>query len=294
MILCVDPDADARLATCDAVSAAGFRAHGVESAAAAREHLDDPGLECVVTEYDIPDATGLELIRETRQCAPDAACVLYTDVPLDDIDTDAFGATIAEYVRKAGPGSIDRLVDIVEHSIAFRTQTAYPLPDDEDARLAALVRYAADPAALSDSLGRLTELAVAQFDVNSAAVGLIEDHEETFLTCYGASFDTLDREESICTYTILDDDVSVIADTTEDPRFSDVEGLRSANVRFYAGAPMTTPDGHPIGVFCIHDDEPRSFPDRDRDLLQLFADEAMEQLELRRRARDAPEEPVHE
>lgn len=83
MILCVDPDADARSAICDAVSAAGLRAHGVESAAAASEHLDDPGLESVVTEYDLPDGSGLKLIRETRERAPDAACVLYTDVPRD-------------------------------------------------------------------------------------------------------------------------------------------------------------------------------------------------------------------
>lgn len=291
MILCVDPDSTARTATVNALEAAGFEVRGVDSAAAAREHLGpDTAVTCVATEHALPDATGLELLEDVRRRAPDAACVLFTDVPLAEVDTDAFGEVIAEYVPKDDDaGGVDRLQDVVEHSLAFRTQTAYPLPDREEARLAALDRYADDTEALSASLGRLTELAVAQFDVDSAAVGLIEDHQERFLSCHGASFDTVEREETICTYTILEDDVTVVEDTREDPRFADNGGLREANVRFYAGAPMTTPDGLPIGVFCIHDDRTRSFPERDRQLLGLYADEAMEHLELRRRARDTLE-----
>jgi len=291
MILCVDPDSTARNATVDALEAAGYEARGVESAAAAREQLDAAtAVTCVVTEHALPDDSGLELLEDVRQRAPDAACVLFTDVPLAEIDTGALGEVIAEYVQKDDRrGGVEQLQDVVEHSLAFRAQTAYPLPDQEEARLAALDRYAADPEALSESLGRLTELAVAQFDVNSAAVGLIDAHQERFLSCHGASFDTIEREETICTYTILEDSVTVVEDTREDPRFRDIGGLREANVRFYAGAPMTTPDGLPVGVFCILDHRSRSLPDRDRQLLTLYADEAMEQLELRRRARDQME-----
>lgn len=296
MILCVDPDASDRAATVDALETAGFDARGVETAAAARDHLAADGeIACVATEADLPDGSGLELLDDVRGAAPDAACVLYTDVPLADVETEAFADVIAEYVPKTDDsGGVDQLEHVVEHSLAFRSQTAYPLPEREEARLAALERYAADPAALSESLGRLTELAVAQFDVNSAAVGLIDAHRERFLSCHGASFDTTDREETICTYTILEDGVTVVEDISEDPRFSDIDGLRDANVRFYAGAPMTTPEGLPIGVFCLHDDAPRSVSERGRELLTLFADEAMEQLELRRAARDRPEDRVDE
>ena len=195
--------------------------------------------------------------------------------------TDAFGEVIAEYVPKGRPNA----VDIVEHSLAFRTQTAYPLPENEDARLRALERYADDPEALSDSLGRLAELASELFGVNSTAVGLVDDHEERFLSCHGASFDSIPREDTVCTYAILDDGVTVAEDTAEDPRFSDIEGLEDADIRFYAGAPVRTPAGLAIGVFCLHDDEPRTFDERQRELLSLLADEAMDQLELRRRLR---------
>ena len=79
----------------------------------------------------------MELIREAREIAPDVACVLYTDAGLGEIDTAGFGDVIAEYVPEEDPAATDRLVDVVEHSLAFRSQTAYPLPDDEDTRLAA-------------------------------------------------------------------------------------------------------------------------------------------------------------
>jgi GAF domain-containing protein len=212
--------------------------------------------------------------------------VLYTDAGVGEMDTEAFGEVIAEYVRKDGPGSADRLVEIVEHSLAFRSQTAYPLPDDEDARLATLSRYATDPAALSASLDRLTELAAAQFGVDSAAVGLIDSHEERFLSCYGADFDSLEREDTICTYAILEEGATVVEDTTADPRFSDNETLEAAEIQFYAGAPLTAPDGRAIGTFCLQDDEPREFGERDRELVSLFADQTMDQLELRRRLRE--------
>lgn len=287
MILCVDADDAARASTRDALEVAGLETTGVASLAAARDHLAAEPVECVVTAHDLPDGDGLEVIRAVRDVAPDAACVLYTDRDLDEVDTEAVGEAIAEYVPRDAPDAADRLVDIVEHSLSFRTQTAYPLPEHEDARLAALERYATDPQALSTALDRLTELATDHFDVASAAVGLIDAHEERFLSCHGAAFDTIPREETVCTYTILDDEVTVIEDTDTDPRFADIAGLAAAGIRFYAGAPVATEAGFRIGVFCLHDDEPRSFDEHERALLRLYAAETMDQLELRRRLGDA-------
>lgn len=291
MILCIDPTAKELEETREALEARGFRTRGAGSVSDGRAELETAdSVECLVTEQELDDGTGLELIRETREIAPDAACVLYTDAGLGEIDTAAFGDVVAEYVPKDDPAATDRLVDVVEHSLAFRSQTAYPLPDDEDARLAALERYTDDPEALSASLDRLTELAVAQFDVESAAVGLIDSHEERFLSCFGASFEPLDREETICTYAILEEDVTVVEDASADPRFSDNETLAGANIRFYAGAPLRAPTGQAIGTFCLQDDEPGTFSDRDRELLTLFAEETMDQLELRRQLREGEDD----
>lgn len=286
MILCVDPDSSARERTAEALAAAGFETLTAATRAEAREALDDATVECLVTEQDLPDGTGLELAGEARETHPDVVCVLFTAIPLDDIDTAAFGETVAEYLPKNNPNAHEELAALVEHSLAFRSQTAYPLPENEDARLAALERYADNPAVLGSSLDRLTELATELFGLNAAAVGLIDVHEQRFLACHGVAFEPIDREETVCTYALLDEDVTVIEDVNDDPRFEDHEGLAAADIRFYASAPLVTPDGQAIGTFCVYDDRPRSFSSRDRELLQMLADEAMDQLRLRRRLRE--------
>jgi GAF domain-containing protein len=284
MILCVDPDDAAREATATALGDAGFEARTAGSLAAAEEAVAADGtVDCVVTEYDLPDGTGLDLLETVRERAPDAACVVFTGRPVERVDTAAFGDLVAEYLSKNEPEARDRLAELVGQSLAFRNQTAYPLPDDEEARVAALDRYATDPEALGDSLDRLTELATALFDAEAAAVGLVGAHEERFIACRGIAIDRVPREDTVCTYAILDDQVTVVEDVREDPRFQDNDRLTDVGIRFYASAPLVTSAGRTIGTFCVYDAFPRRFEARDRELLGLLAEEAMDQLELRRR-----------
>lgn len=287
-VFCIDPDDESRRATRDALRDAGFDVSAFGSAAAAREAFETTSADCVVTEYELPDGTGVELLFGARKHTPDAACILFTDTPLTAVDTEAFGDTVAEYLPK-GPDARDRLPDLIRHSVGFRSQTAYPLPDDEDGRLAALDRYVADSGQVADTVDRLTRIAIALFDIRSAAIGFVDAHHEDFLACYGTGPDSLAREDTVCTYSILDDDVTVIEDVNDDPRFADNERLVEADIRFYAGAPLVTPDGHAIGVFCLHDGEPRSFSTEDRELLTTLAAQAMDTLELRRKLQEATE-----
>lgn len=288
MLLFADPDDEFRAEAAAALRDAGFEVVGVDDVAAGREHLaGSEAVDCLVTDQTLPDGDGLEFVREARELSPDTACILCTDVPLDDIDTESFGDIVVEYLPKSGPETPMELVDVVEHSVAFRTQTAYPLPENEDARLAALERYAAAPEELGDSIERLTELATELFGLDASAVGLIDEHEQRFLGCHGISLDPLPREETVCTYAILDQDVTVIEDVREDPRFDKNEGLRSADITFYASAPVRSPDGQPIGTFCVYDNDPQSFDERSRQQLELLAAEVADQLVLRRDLRDA-------
>lgn len=74
----------------------------------------------------------------------------------------------------------------------------------------------------------------------------------------------------------------VILDTLQDWRFSKNPNVTGApNIRFYAGAPLRTTDGHNIGTLCIIDDKPRTeFPPRNRLILKEFAAVTMRELEL--------------
>jgi GAF domain-containing protein len=289
VILCVDPDEAARAATREALVDAGFETRAGASVADGRDALDGATVDCLVTEYELPDGTGLDLVRTVRERSPDTACVLFTDTPLDDVDTASFGGAVAEYLRKDATDARDELAALVEHSLSFLSQTSYPLPTDEDARLAALERYAATPEALDGALDRLTTLAAGVFGVDQAFVGLVDAHHERFLSCFGADYEDAPRENTICTHAILDHEVTVFEDVPDDPRFASNPLVAQAGIGFYAGAPLVTDDGQAIGTFCVLDDDPREFGAEERRRLAMFAAEAMDQLSLRRRLRDHEE-----
>lgn len=277
MIICADPDRETRAETVEAL----------ETAARARELSATRGdVDALVTEYDLPDGTGLELAGDVRGDHPDAFCLLFTDTPFADVDT-AGSETVADYLATDDPEAHTELVSRLEDALALRYQTAYPLPDDEDARLAALDAYAADPDALGESFDRLTELATALFDVDAAAIGLVDRHEQRFLSCHGLAFDPIDREDTVCTYAVLDDAVTVVEDAAEDPRFRDNAALDDAGIRFYASAPLLAETGEAIGTFCVYHSTPRTLSERDRELLELLAEDAVDRLAGHRRLREA-------
>ncbi|MFB6150968.1 MAG: GAF domain-containing protein [Haloarculaceae archaeon] len=284
-VLCVDPDEGDRDATSRALGAEGYEVVGRSSLGAAVDALGR-SIDCVVTEYALPDGTGLDLAARVRETAPDTPCVLFTDESPDRIDTDRRDGVVVEYLPKDMPDAASSLVRLVGNVVAQRTQVGYPLPPDEDERLAVLEQYDRPDLATAAAFDRLTALARSHFGVDVAFVGLVDAHEERFLACEGADWETLSREDSMCTHTILEDDVMVVEDVAADARFADNERLPELDIAAYAGVPLSTPRGATIGAFCLTHGEPRSFGDAELADLRRFADEAMEQLELRRRLAD--------
>lgn len=289
-VLCVDGDDERRAGTLATLAADGIEAVGAETLADATALLEAAPVDCVVTEYELPDGSGMELIETVRSVRPDTPCLLYTDVDPDAVDTGSFGATITEYLRRReddGP----RLRGLVESLVAFRSQVGYPLPDDEAARLAALAEYDVDALGVGPAFDRLTALAAEHFGTDVAFVGLVDEHEERFVSCHGAEMAPLERENTMCTHAILEEDLLVVEDVKDDERFRHNQALDRLDIRSYAGAPMRTPEGAAVGSFCLTHDEPRTYTDAELRFLRSLADEAMEQLELRRRLRAAGGDP---
>ncbi|MFC4344646.1 EAL domain-containing protein [Cupriavidus numazuensis] len=94
----------------------------------------------------------------------------------------------------------------------------------------------------------------------------------------------LGRDVSFCAHTITQPGVMVVRDTANDERFSDnplVTG--QAGVRFYAGVPLVSPEGHAVGAFCVMDRHPHpEFSAEDCEQLRELARMAADRLELRR------------
>lgn len=249
----------------------------------AEETLSETDIDCLVTEYDLPDGTGIELIRRVRTSAPSTGCILYTDAEPRTIADEADSGLVTEYVDRDGPVAADRLVELVTTTGRLRTQTAYPLPENESERLAVLDALDFDAPSLDRAFNRITELAAHYFDVDRATVNVIDEDTQEVLASHGTDWTSLPREDTICTYSILDDDVTVVPDTSTDPRFEDNDDLDDMDVHFYAGVPLTTSDGLPIGTLCIYDEETRELSDEDRQFLELLADETMHWVSLHSR-----------
>ncbi|MFC4358534.1 GAF domain-containing protein [Halobium salinum] len=284
-VLCVDRS-ERIGGVVDAVEAEdGLTAVRAPSVEAARERLESESIVCVVTAYDLPDGTGMDVVGAIRETASQTPCVLFTDVAPSDIDTASFEEVIVEYLNRDLPDAADRLGFVANDVIDHSAQVGFLAPDDEGERLEALAAYDVAELPIEESFDRLTDLIASHFDAGVAFIGLIERDEENVLSCHGAEMGSITREDTICTHSMLEEDVMVVENIHEDKRFSGNDLLVNLGIVSYAGANMTTDDGHVIGQVCLIDFEERRYSEAERHELQQFAETAMEILDLRQAVR---------
>ncbi len=165
---------------------------------------------------------------------------------------------------------------------------AAPSDSDEEKRLRVLAQYDVLDSPPAEAFDRITKLATHLFDVPIAMVNFIDRNDQWCVSARGLTTDRMPREVSFCTHTIQEDGVMVVEDATQDPRFAHNPLVTHApNIRFYAGAPLTTPNGFRLGSLCLIDDEPHAeFLEADREALQDLAGIVMDELHLRHYASD--------
>ncbi|MBB6308888.1 putative bifunctional diguanylate cyclase/phosphodiesterase [Xanthobacter tagetidis] len=166
-------------------------------------------------------------------------------------------------------------------------------PADEPERLAALRNYGfADERSLPD-LDPVVRIATRMFDMPIAAVNMIGNDHVFFAASTGIGEVDMSRDVSFCAHAILQQGIMVVHDARTDERFHDnplVTG--DGGIRFYAGIPLRSLDGHALGVLCVIDTKAsRPFTAEDEARLVELARMAEDRLELRRIdvcAREAP------
>ena len=147
-----------------------------------------------------------------------------------------------------------------------------PFPVDEHVRLSALESTRLLDTDAEERFDRYTRLVRKLFDVPIALVSLVDRDRQWFKSRQGLDARETHRDISFCGHAILKDEVFVIEDASRDVRFDDnplVSG--QPNIRFYAGAPINTPDGQRVGTLCIIDSQPREIATVDIDSLSDIA-----------------------
>ena len=152
---------------------------------------------------------------------------------------------------------------------------------DAPERLAALRRYGLMDTPAEEAFDRLTRLAARILDVPIALITLLDEERQWFKSCVGLAGEETPRSQAFCAYNVAPGDVMVVEDATQDPRFQDNPGVTGPpHIRFYAGAPLVTPDGYVLGSLCAIAPEPRTLAPEDAKTLQELAAVVMDEMEL--------------
>lgn len=165
---------------------------------------------------------------------------------------------------------------------------AAPIPENEEQRLAALHGYEILDTEADGAFDEIARTIAEICQTPVALVSLLDERRQWFKARFGIDVAETPREHAFCGHAILrPDELLEVADATQDHRFADnplVTG--DPNIRFYAGAPLNTADGHALGTLCVIDHKPRQLNDAQRSCLKALSKQVMAQLELRRALRE--------
>ncbi|KAF2514849.1 GAF domain-containing hybrid sensor histidine kinase/response regulator [Flavobacterium foetidum] len=156
-----------------------------------------------------------------------------------------------------------------------------PVPHNEAERLDALKRYNILDTLPDNAFDDATALVSYICGVPIAYISFIDESRQWYKSEIGLGVSEVPREITFCRYTIMDSKLVEIPDTLLNERFkNDPNVIDGFKIRFYAGVPLTTPDGYHIGVLCAADHVPRNLNDSQRNALQIVARHVINTLEL--------------
>lgn len=168
---------------------------------------------------------------------------------------------------------------------------------DEHLRIEALCALDILDTPHEERYDKFTELATRAFQVPIALVSLVDSDRQWFKSRKGLEVDETPRSMAFCSTAIKCEGTLVVRDTHLDERFVTnplvTDGPR---IRFYAGHPIHTHHGFPVGTLCIIDTKPREFDASDIAVLQSMA--GMVEAELHKahqiKARNEAEAALHD
>lgn len=163
-----------------------------------------------------------------------------------------------------------------------------PPPPNETARLGALQALAILDTPPEQAYEDAVLLAAQLCETPIALISLIDHDRQWFKARVGLNVAETPRDHAFCAHAILEPrDVLLVTDASKDRRFCQ-NPLVTGNpgIRFYAGVPLFTPDGHPVGTLCVIDAQPRTLTQQQQAALASLARLVEQQFSLRKKAKE--------
>jgi GAF domain-containing protein len=159
--------------------------------------------------------------------------------------------------------------------------------NNEKKRLKVLWQYEVLDTVPEEVFDDLTDLAAQICEAPIALISLVDEKRQWFKSKVGTGVTETSRDVSFCAHAIGQSDLFVVPDATQDARFAANPLVTSdPKIRFYAGAPLMTPDGYALGTLCVIDKVPRELRPGQKQALRILARHVVSQLELRRRSKE--------
>ncbi|TCV96378.1 excisionase family DNA binding protein [Luteibacter rhizovicinus] len=174
---------------------------------------------------------------------------------------------------------IHKLVTDVSTELHPLDEPGYPVSDEEKARLRAVARTGLLDTPAEPAFDRITWLAGLIVGTPVSLLTLLTGQRQWFKSRQGTEMHETPRDWAFCDHARSDNGVLVVEDARQDIRFANnplVTG--DQHIRFYAGYPVRSPDGHTVGVLCVLDRKPRSLDavqDRGMRALAAIANDAI-------------------
>lgn len=158
-----------------------------------------------------------------------------------------------------------------------------PMPRDEAGRLAAVRATQLLDSLPEQAFDDLTRLAAIICDTPISLVTLLDAERVWFKAGVGMPPSaSIPRRLAFCAYTVCSDELFVVEDALGDPRFLENPMVAGEpRIRFYAGAPLITREGHTLGTLCVLDKEPRQLNAQQRHAVQALSRQVIYLIELR-------------
>jgi predicted PurR-regulated permease PerM len=254
-----------------------------------------------------------ELVEMAAKSDPEAICIsvvtpstliharylstkLRAQLPQVKIVVGIWGATenmagAGERLRSSGADEVvvslaEAVVQFAKFSVSIADDMIPgAIPDNEEKRLDELARLHLANGTREELFDRITKRLARIFEVPIALITFIDRDHQWFKSQIGlpeeiAEAQQTSRELSVCGHVIANDELLVVEDLSRDPRFANNPLLRDRGLRFYAGVPLRS-NNLPIGSLCILDLKPRRMSEREKRLLEVIAEDVMEEIQRR-------------
>jgi signal transduction histidine kinase len=154
-----------------------------------------------------------------------------------------------------------------------------PFPANEELRLQDLLSLNILDSDIESEFDELVELAASICNCPISLISLLDKDRQWFKSRIGIEAIQTPRDKAFCAHAILQDGLFVVEDALKDERFADM--ALDLDIRFYAGAPILSPNGHKVGTICVIDHKPNQLTKEQARALTILSHQVTILLELR-------------